>query len=97
MSPLSSVSVLVRVFIAVVLLKQLGEEKVFTFISLFIMEGSQGRNANRAGTWRWKLMQRLWSSAAYWLLLMACSVLEPKTASPGVPPPTKDWALPVNH
>ena len=29
-------------------------------------EGSEGRNSNRAGTWRQELMQRPWMSAAYW-------------------------------
>jgi hypothetical protein len=32
------------------------------------IEGSQDRNSNRAGTWRQELMQRLWRSAAYWLV-----------------------------
>jgi hypothetical protein len=32
-----------------------------------IIKGSQDRNSSRAGTWRQKLMQRSWGSAAYWL------------------------------
>jgi hypothetical protein len=41
--------------------KQFGEERVYlvyTSILLFITEGSQDRNLNRAGTWRQVLMQR---------------------------------------
>jgi hypothetical protein len=37
---------------------------------LFIIEGSQDRNSNRAGTWRQELMGRSWRDAACWL---ACS------------------------
>jgi hypothetical protein len=41
--------------------KQVGEERVnsaYTSILLFIIEGSQDRNSNRAGTWRQELMKR---------------------------------------
>ena len=34
--------------------------------ALFIIEGSQDRNSNRAGTWRQELMQRQWRDAVYW-------------------------------
>ena len=37
------------------------------YISLFIAEGSQDRNSNRAGTWRQELMQRPWRIAVYWV------------------------------
>ena len=40
---------------------------IWLVLSLFIIEGSQDRNSNRAGTWRQELMQRPWSSAAHWL------------------------------
>ena len=49
--------------------KQLREERVSsasTSPSLFITEGSQGRNPNTAGTWRQELMQRPWRGGAYW-------------------------------
>jgi len=36
----------------------------YTSISEFIIEGSQGRNTNRVGTWRQELMQRIWRGAA---------------------------------
>jgi uncharacterized protein Veg len=42
--------------------QHLGEERVnlaYTFTSVFITEGSQDRNSNKAGTWRQALMQRL--------------------------------------
>ena len=51
------------------MVKQIGEETVyFSYISrsLFIIEGSQDRNSNRAGTWRQELMKRP-SGAVYWL------------------------------
>jgi hypothetical protein len=47
--------------------KEVGEERVYsayTSILLFITEGSQGRNSNRAGSWRQKRMQRPVSSVA---------------------------------
>ena len=48
--------------------KHLGEEKVYLAYAStpqFIIEGSQGRNSSRAGTWRQELMQRPWRGAAY--------------------------------
>jgi hypothetical protein len=48
--------------------KQAGKERVYlsyTSISLFIIEGSQGRNSNRAGTKRQELIQRQQRGAAY--------------------------------
>jgi hypothetical protein len=50
--------------------KQVGKERVYSAyisIKLFITEGSQDRNSNRAGTWRQELMQRPWRGAAHWL------------------------------
>ena len=46
-----------------------GERIYLTYIltSLFIIEGSQDRNLNRAGTWGQELMQRPWTGAAYLL------------------------------
>jgi hypothetical protein len=80
--------------------KQVGEEKVYlahTSTSLFIIEGSQHKNSHRVGTWKLELIE----SSAYWLLtgllLVACSacfLIEPRTTSPGMAPPTMGWALP---
>ena len=52
--------------------KQTGEERVclvYASTSLFITEESQGRNSNRAGTWRQELMQRPWRRAAFRFVL----------------------------
>jgi hypothetical protein len=57
--------------------RQVGEERVYsdhTSTLLFMTEGSQDRNSNRAGPWRWKLVQRPWRDVATDLLRMACSV-----------------------
>ena len=65
--------VLVRVSIAVMKQhdqKQVGEERVYlvyVFMALSVMEGSQDRNSNMAGTWRQELMQRPWWRVAFWL------------------------------
>ena len=41
----------------------------YTSTSLFIMERSQGRNSNRAGTWRQELIgAEAMEDAAYWLV-----------------------------
>jgi hypothetical protein len=39
----------------------------YTSVSEFIIEGNQGRNSNRAGTWRQELIQRPWMRTAWWL------------------------------
>jgi hypothetical protein len=80
--------------------KGVGEEKAYsayTSISLFIIEGSQGRNSNGAGAWRQELMLRPWRNAAYWLAphgLLGCFLIELRATSPGMAPPTVVWALP---
>ena len=40
---------------------------VYSSTSQFVTEGSEGRNSNRAGTWKQELMQRPRRSSAYWL------------------------------
>jgi hypothetical protein len=50
--------------------KQVGKERVYSVYTstlLFIIEGNQGKNLNRAGTWKQELMQRPWRSSAFWL------------------------------
>lgn len=82
-------SVLVRISIAVMKQhdqKQLGEKRVYlyTSISQFIPEGRQ------------ELMRRPWRVLLTGLLLMAYSawfLIEPRTSSPGMAPPTVSWAL----
>ena len=46
-------------------------------ISASITEGSQARNAKKAGIWRQELIQRPWRSAAYWLALHGLLILFP--------------------
>jgi hypothetical protein len=75
--------------------KQVGEETVYsayTSTLLFITKGSQDWNSHRAGTWRQELMQRPWKDISYWhaSACSACSLIEPKTTSPGMAPSTKD-------
>jgi hypothetical protein len=36
----------------------------YSSMSLFIIEGSQNKNSNMAGTWRQELMRRSWRSDA---------------------------------
>jgi hypothetical protein len=80
--------------------KQVGEERVYsayTSTLLVITKGSQDWNSDRAGTWRQELMQRPWRVLLTGLLPLACSaccLIEPKTTSPGMAPPTLGWALP---
>jgi len=70
--------------------KQDGEKRVYsayTSTLLFITKGSQGLTQVR----KQELMQRPWRDAAYWLAslgLLTCSLIEPKTTSPGVTPAT---------
>ena len=58
----------------------------------FIIEGSQDRNSNRAEIWMQELMQRPWRGAACWLVPHGF-LIEPRTTSPGVAPPTMNWDL----
>ena len=47
--------------------------------------------------WRQELMQRPWRGTAYWLAphdLFILLSIESRTTSPGMAPPTMDWALP---
>ena len=48
--------------------KQDGEEMIYLAYAStlqFIIKGYQGRNSNKAKTWRQKLMQKPWRRAAY--------------------------------
>lgn len=77
--------------------KQHEEERVYSAYastSLSIVEGSQNRNSDRAGTWKQELMQRPWSVLTD-LLPMAYSayfLIEPRTTNTGVALPI-GWAL----
>ena len=91
---------LVSVRVSVPVSKAAWEERVnsaYTFTLLFITEGSQSRNSSRAGIWGQKLMQGPQRVLLTGLLLMACSacfLIESRTTSPGMAPPTMGWALP---
>jgi hypothetical protein len=80
--------------------KQVVEKKVYsayTSTLLFITKGSHDRNSNRAGTWRQELMQRPWRVLLTGFLPLACSacfLIEPRTTSPWMAPPTMGWILP---
>ena len=39
----------------------------YTSMSLFIIEGSQGRNSTTTESWKQELMSRQWRDASYWL------------------------------
>jgi hypothetical protein len=76
------------------------EERVYsayTSTLLFIIEESQHRNSNRAGTWRQELMQRPWRGAAYWVASLGMlSLFSYRTQDhqPGMALLTVDWAHP---
>ena len=95
-------AVLIRLNVAVMKhhgQQHLGEERVnlaYTFTSVFITEGSQDRNSNKAGTWRQELMQMPWRDAAY--CLAPCGLLsllsyrtQEHQPSPGMVPLTMCW------
>lgn len=87
--------------------KKLGVGKVYLVYAP--PSSKEDRNSRRTGTWRQKLVQKPWRSAANRLLPLeccgplaspACSVCfltEPRTASPRMASPTMGWALPINH
>jgi hypothetical protein len=67
--------------------KQVEEERVYsacTSTLLLITKGSEQ-------VWKQELMQRPWRDVTYWLAspgLPACFLIEPKSTSPGMAPPT---------
>ena len=72
----------------------------YTSTLLFITKGSQHRNSNRAGTWRQEQIQRPWRDVTYWPVspgLLSCFLIEPRTTSPRMAPPTMDpfhpWSI----
>jgi hypothetical protein len=95
--------VLIGVFIPsknIMTKKQVGEDGVYsayTSTLLFITKGSQDWNSSRSGSRRQELIQRPWRVLLTGLLPLACSIcflIEPRTTSPGMAPPTRGWALP---
>jgi hypothetical protein len=69
----------------------------YTSTLLFITKGSQDWDSHRAGTWRQELMQRLWRALLTGLLPLPCSacfLIEPRTTSPRMAPPTMGPSTP---
>jgi hypothetical protein len=69
----------------------------YTSTLLFITEGSQDRNSERAGTWRQELMQRPWRELLTGLFMVAfsaCFLIEPRATSSGMATPTLGWNFP---
>jgi hypothetical protein len=80
------------------IMTKIGDERVhaaYTSTLLFISKGSQDWNSSRSGSRSWcRGHEGMLLSV---LLLLACSaslLIEPKTTSPEMAPPTMDWALP---
>jgi hypothetical protein len=68
--------------------KQAGEEWVYsayTSTMLFITKGSRDWNSHRARTWEAGADVEALEGAAYWI---ACFLIEPRTTTPGMAPPT---------
>jgi hypothetical protein len=74
--------------------KQVEEERVYSAynsILLFIIKGRQDWNSHRVGTWRQELTSSQGGMLLTGLLPLACSawfLIDPKTTSPGMAPPT---------
>jgi hypothetical protein len=80
--------------------KQVGEERVYlayTSILLFITKGSQDWNSSRSGSRSWcRGHGGMFFTGLPHLACSACSLIEPKTTSPEMVPPTKGlspWSL----
>ena len=80
--------------------KQVGEERVYSaYISilLFITKGSQDWNSSRSGSRSWcRGHGEMFLTGLLPLAYSACSLIEPKTTSPGMVPPTRGpflWSL----
>jgi hypothetical protein len=91
-----SLSVLVRVSIPgqnIMTKKQVGEERVYSaYIStlLFITEGSQEWNSSRSGSRSWcRGHGEMFFIGLPPLGCSACSLIDPKTTSPEMAPPTR--------
>ena len=73
--------------------KQIGEERVYSaYIStlLFITERSQDWNSSRSGSRSWcRGHGGMFFTGLLPLACSACSLIEPKTASPGMVPPAR--------
>jgi hypothetical protein len=96
-------SVLVRGSIPaqnIMIKKQVGEERVYsadTSTLLFITRGSQDWNSSRSGSRSWcRGRGGMLLTGLLPLACSACFLIEPKTTSPGMAPPTRD-PPPLDH
>ena len=67
-----NVSILARVSMAVIkhhVKKQLGEERVYSTLSLWVDHGVKPGQELRAGMWRQELKHKACRTAPYWLVL----------------------------
>jgi hypothetical protein len=73
--------------------KQVGEERVYsayTSMLLFITKGSQDWNSSRSGSRSWyRSHGGMFFTGLPYLACSACSLIEPKTTSPEMVPPTR--------
>jgi len=78
--------------------KRVGEETVYSAYTstwLFITKGSQDWNSSRSGSRSWcRGHGGMLLTGLLPLACSACSLIEPKTTSPGKAPPTMGWVLP---
>ena len=76
--------------------KQVGEERVYSaYTSTLLFITKEVRTGTHQGR-KQELMQKPWRDVLYWLASLACSacsLIEPKTASPEMVPPTKGLSL----
>ena len=75
------------------IMKQVGEERVYSAynsILLFITKGSQDWNSSRSGSRSWcRSHGGMFFTGLLPLACSACSLIEPKTTSPEMAPPTR--------
>jgi hypothetical protein len=81
--------------------KQVGEERVYsayTSTLLFIAKGSQDWNSSRSGSRSWcRGHGEMFLTGLPPLACSACSLIEPKTTSPEMAPPTRGLSLLITN
>ena len=71
--------------------KQVGEERIYSAYSstlLFITKGSQDKDSTRWRTLKAEWIQKPWRNECCLLACSACFLVEPKTTSQGLAPPS---------
>jgi hypothetical protein len=69
--------------------------KVLFGLHSHIIEGTQERKSNRAGSWRQELLQRPWTGLLP-VVCSACFLIDPRTSSGVVAPPTNELSPPTS-